>query len=62
MSAVSELYGPGRANRASPPAAATDERVVEILRILRDHGIEVTPVAVIDNDGNEVEEDDKPSS
>ena len=55
MNAVSELFGSGRANRQGPQESETDRRIVEILRILREHGIEVTPVAIIDNDGREVE-------
>tara|TARA_R110002110_G_scaffold3305_8_gene16888 strand:- start:3273 stop:3506 length:234 start_codon:yes stop_codon:yes gene_type:complete len=53
MQAVSRAMNENEPARPDLMPKSMDEKVLEILRILRDHGIQVNPVAVIDNDGND---------
>ncbi|MEQ9200315.1 MAG: hypothetical protein RLN80_10025 [Rhodospirillales bacterium] len=53
MQAVSKAMNENEPARPDLMPKSMDEKVLEILRILRDHGIQVSPVAVIDNNGND---------
>tara|TARA_R110000787_G_scaffold86057_10_gene183381 strand:+ start:17790 stop:17963 length:174 start_codon:yes stop_codon:yes gene_type:complete len=53
MQAVSRAMNENEPARPDLMPKSMDEKVLEILRILRDHGIQVNPVAVIDNEGND---------
>ncbi|MRG73605.1 hypothetical protein GH722_17700 [Alphaproteobacteria bacterium HT1-32] len=53
MQAVSRAMNENEPARPDLMPKSMDEKVLEILRILRDHGIQVNPIAVIDNEGND---------